>query len=413
MDARESAVFDSGAQISLVNQDVVDHYNLETGKSRTSIITFGQGQQVVSKVGTQLGLSSAQVVDGLKDNLFSPDQLIDSGSLIHMDSSGGTIYNNENHKTIPIYRDDNTWKVWITDILDYSYGKTTQSDDSNQPQMVKTPEDHYVAGNASYQVESPKNDPNCIRSPTIRSEAVQSADVDSKPSNYTSAKKRVVIGSSVLSRYIDLHQKSGHANARYMSKAVTGDDPAWRNCGLTAEQILKVSRKYSCPHCILAKRNKSSIPVNEQFDPPDIIDGELGSLRSRTAKPGEIISFDPIGPISPLSSSGHKYFFLFKDVATGYNHVMTSPSKEAARIVHCLEEVITWYRKYGLKVRIVRTDFENTIKSDEVKAFIDRADINIRLQNSIPYAHWQNAVERDVQTIINGAATLLHSQPWL
>jgi hypothetical protein len=36
-----------------------------------------------------------------------------------------------------------------------------------------------------------------------------------------------------------------------------------------------------------------------------------------------------------------------------------------------------------------------------------------RLQNSLPYAHWQNAVERDMQTVVNGASTLLHAQSWL
>lgn len=38
---------------------------------------------------------------------------------------------------------------------------------------------------------------------------------------------------------------------------------------------------------------------------------------------------------------------------------------------------------------------------------------DVTIPSSVPYAHWQNAVERDVQTIVNGTSTLIHSQPWL
>ena len=40
-------------------------------------------------------------------------------------------------------------------------------------------------------------------------------------------------------------------------------------------------------------------------------------------------------------------------------------------------------------------------------------EVNIRHEASIPYQHYQNAVERDVQTIVNGTATLLLAQSWL
>jgi hypothetical protein len=36
-----------------------------------------------------------------------------------------------------------------------------------------------------------------------------------------------------------------------------------------------------------------------------------------------------------------------------------------------------------------------------------------RLQHSILYSHYQNAVERDVQTIVAGVASLMHGQHWM
>ena len=59
---------------------------------------------------------------------------------------------------------------------------------------------------------------------------------------------------------------------------------------------------YTCLACTLAKRNK-----------PPIISG--GGERKENLRPGEIISADPVGKISPSSANGYCYFFLFKDIA--------------------------------------------------------------------------------------------------
>jgi hypothetical protein len=81
----------------------------------------------------------------------------------------------------------------------------------------------------------------------------------------------------------------------------------------------------------LAKKNKKPIPTR-------------GSERRDGSKPGEIISGDPVGKISPASAGGyHYFFFLFKDLATGYLHAILAKTKDefltAFRKVHdlCLE----------------------------------------------------------------------------
>ena len=49
--------------------------------------------------------------------------------------------------------------------------------------------------------------------------------------------------------------------------------------------------------------------------------------------------------------------------------------------------------------------------SVSVQAFLDSNQMIP--EYSAPYCHWQNSVERDVQTVTRGVSTMLHSQPWL
>jgi hypothetical protein len=49
---------------------------------------------------------------------------------------------------------------------------------------------------------------------------------------------------------------------------------------------------------------------------------------------------------------------------------------------------------------------EAVLKRREVQDYLDTK--NIWVQNSVPYSRWQNTVERDIQTLLKGTATLLH-----
>jgi hypothetical protein len=224
------------------------------------------------------------------------------------------------------------------------------------------------------------------------------------------AKTRKLYGEDVVQRYEELHLRSGHAHVRSIIKAVSGANPAWTNTGLTLEQIRRAGRKFKCPYCILVKGNHIKKPIN--LDPSDF-DTASGDLTSRNAEPGEIISADPVGPINPITREGFKWFFLFKDVCTGFDHVVMTEDKSAESFLKAVDYVVKWYRKFGKVVKKIRTDYESFASSKLIYEYYDRPDINIIPQMSIPYEHWQNAVERDVQTVVKGASVLLHSQPWL
>ena len=59
--------------------------------------------------------------------------------------------------------------------------------------------------------------------------------------------------------------------------------------------------------------------------------------------------------------------------------------------------VFDWYEAHGRKVKILRSDHASVILSPEFQAWILDKYGTI-CQHSAPYCHWQNAVERDVQT---------------
>lgn len=196
----------------------------------------------------------------------------------------------------------------------------------------------------------------------------------------------------------DLHRRFGHCSCEVMCSAVGDEDnadPTWRNSGVTASQIRRVFRKERCLDCILAKRNLDPPSTNEQ----------------KQYAPGECISADPSGSISPAGPRGEKIFFLFKDVGTGYLHAIPSKTNDSESFLEALKQVVKFYKRYGHKPRILRTDHGNELKTAAVDDFL--VSEKMSPQHSAPYRHFQNSVERDMQTVVKGTATLLHAQPWL
>jgi len=76
-------------------------------------------------------------------------------------------------------------------------------------------------------------------------------------------------------------------------------------------------------------------------------------------------------------------------------------------------QVVKWLRVRKRRVYKVRTDYEVVLQSRTVRDFCELPENSIRLQHSVPYKHCQNAVERDVQTVVRGASLMLASQSWL
>jgi hypothetical protein len=100
---------------------------------------------------------------------------------------------------------------------------------------------------------------------------------------------------------------------------------------------------------------------------------------------------------------------LFADVKTGHLHAYTSATKLG--FLTALKIVIEWYANKGMRVKTLRTDSEKILELGEVGEYLARS--GIEHEKSAPYAHYQNFVERYVQTVNKGTSTLLHAQRFL
>jgi len=364
---------------------------------------FGQGDVRISTLKTHIGEIEATLLDNVP-TLISPVPIIEAGGSLHLEGSGGYIANANHSSACELTRTNGQWTCDL---------------DCVERFVIRPPPEPDPILLTNFQ------DPFIIRRRAEVSTAVATARIylerdiiDPWPAGQThaalwqeGAQHRILAhrGDGVMLRFIELHERAGHLHYKAMQTAVSGPHPAWRNAGLTFGQIGRCGRKYSCPHCLLAKRKRDPIPTNEPD--PDPFDPSL-PLSSRNALPGEIISMDPQGPVTPMTSRGHKLWFLFKDVGSGYDHTVFASDQSMQSVKEAITFVFDWYVKHGKTVRILRSDHMKVALSDEFQAWIFEK-YGTTCQHSIPYCHWQNAVERDVQTVVAGTSVALHAQQWL
>ena len=199
---------------------------------------------------------------------------------------------------------------------------------------------------------------------------------------------------SLRERVITLHERLGHANAEAMCDALSGDEPSWTHSDLTPAQVRRVMRRHKCLICHLAKRQR----------PP--VAAPSGDRRDMT--PGYCISGDII-PVSPPAHDGSTMFFLFADVCTGYMIVFTGKAKDS--FLEAFKQAVAHLKVYGHDVRCFRSDAETVLKDGKMGAYLKEHGIVHEL--STPLAHYQNFVERYVQTINKFTSALLHGQDLL
>ena len=82
--------------------------------------------------------------------------------------------------------------------------------------------------------------------------------------------------------------------------------------------------------------------------------------------------------------------------------------KDASEDVYLegLEIIRLYYKRHGIKIKVIRSDDFTTFKSRKVRAYY--AKYGIERQSSTPYQHWQNSVERDIQTMIHNISAVVH-----
>lgn len=220
----------------------------------------------------------------------------------------------------------------------------------------------------------------------------------------------------------------------------------WKNTGISTSDIRHTFDKNPCLFCTLAKRNEAPPirtvqpfrrksrfaplrtatvseggPANQSFEVPapegDLTEqsGNATTLRAddhSKYKVGECISVDDVGPISPVGLNGEKYFMLCKDVKSGKQFVHLSKEPITSEFfTNTITDIISYFHKYQHRVEIIRADFAEKFKSEDVIEFCNQH--RLERQYSAPYRHFQNSVERDVQTLAKHVSTIIHAQTWL
>ena len=219
-----------------------------------------------------------------------------------------------------------------------------------------------------------------------------------------------------------LHQRCGHRPADVMCAMVTGTTPLWKNTNVTADEIKKVFSHEPCLLCVLSKKRKEGAAKWMTTHSPKWtkhmkqkylrhLDSQAQITKQEEEDmtrymPGECISCDNVGPVTPKSVDGYVCFFLFRDTCSRRLHAFPVRHADEDTYIDCLYRVLQYYANRGYNTKIIRTDYFSTFTSAAAKEYYLRN--NIEHQSSTAYKHWQNAVERDVQTIICNVSAVLH-----
>ena len=343
-----SAVGDTGATRTLLTIEAARPYKLmELDPREERVVEYGGGEEGVVVAKVQLGELEALVVPGIRENLVSISDLTKRGSTVNLSDTGGVISNSMNEKKINLWKDYGTWKLYLEDLADYDHEKNGYS-------------------NAFY-VSMPK---------------------------------------SKADRYINLHERLGHQNWRVIAEMLNEKNPVCIRAGITAREVHDIGSKYQCIVCQMSKRRAQSIAFN--LPNPE---GFMNPINSKIVTAGQMISLDPVGPISPISLGGFSLMWCVYDIGSSYMWVYFSKSKEAAVVIQILQLVISDLIFFGKSLKVVRSDAEEIFSSREVQDFL--REKGVKHQYLVPYEHHQNRVERAIQHLIRGISSLMHSQKFL
>ena len=221
-------------------------------------------------------------------------------------------------------------------------------------------------------------------------------------------------------RVIDLHRRMGHAPEQIMCFAVDGPSPAWTNTGVTSDEIHKVFSKEPCLSCVMGKKKgagthkwtkskrHSKTSISKGDSNPPFKGGKPMDNGNRTWSVGECLSVDNVGPINPESHEGYQHYFLFKDMCSKMIFIYLTDSTGEDSYLYALNDVVKFFMARGHKCNVVRGDYYTSYRSAKVLGYLK--ETNLTYESSAPYQHWENGVEREIQTLTTYVSTILHDQ---
>lgn len=182
----------------------------------------------------------------------------------------------------------------------------------------------------------------------------------------------------------DWHRALGHPDVAQVKKL--------SNCVSGFKIVEKTKERNDCGECQRGKGHRCTHPV---------------SGRPRATEVLERVHTDLVGPISPSSIGGAKYFVLIKDEFSSYMNVYFIGSK--TQTIHKIKDYLTEASAETHKrVRYIRSDNGTEFKNQAMKLLCASEDIIQEF--SAPLTPEQNGeIERANRTVIETARSLLQA----
>ena len=353
-----TGVADSGANINVTNRKIAAYYDLEMKLwEKPFQISFGNDSRFLCTHYVDFGpiLGRTAIVDNAPDTLISVAVLTNRGFQVNFMPHGQGIGIYYNEQLIYRGEQDARTKLFTVDI-------------------------------------------GSLITPPIEFPQLTVSDIfwaDSNSVGFVAKAKPLSV--QTIKEVLWLHKRMGHPSRATMIQSLLNG--TWRGLSsdITPKSVHSVMSKIHCTACGLSKMHKRQIRSGTQIH---------GSY------PGEEISVDYQGKISPVSVRGHTGFYLFKDRHSGYRHAVLVKDRTAKTYLGALRQVIQFYNQYGFSVRAVRCDAGSTEADTEVIRVLND-DFHVHVDPAAVEHQSQNPVEREAQTLIRGVGCLFIDQQML
>jgi hypothetical protein len=399
-------ILDSGATNNQISHQHAKENNIIINKLKHPYITkFANGEHENIQFGGKIGEYNLHICPSIQDPLISVHSIVDAGHVVEFHPYNVQIKDINNNYIIKIPRPNRLDKMWtipfeilqkLTDKKQHFNSRNNNNKNHNNTKYINYPNNN--------------NNNNKSNSATIK--------YDNK---------------NTFRKVLYVHECMGHASKQTMCNAIKGSSPLWYNTGLTENDIEKAFYKEPCLWCVLGKRNqksarklkyiqKQSTTINNDNNNDNNTSNNNNDNNNNNNKvtylpyeikenPGECFSADINGPVSPLGINKEKYWLILKDIATDFRVVEFSKTPITSAIfLNVLDRIRLYIENKGFKIKTVRADYAQSFLSGNIEWYYLQHNIN--KQHSQPYQHYQNSVERDVQTIIKKSATIIHAQLW-
>ena len=352
--APQTAVADSGANIHVTNRSIVANYNLQPKLWEKSFkISFGNNSSYQCTYYAGFGpiLGRVAIVDDAPETLISVAVLTQRGFQVNFlpDGEGVGVYYNGQIIFHGVYNE--TTNLFHLDIGSILHPK--------EPMKTLMSSNKETVSNVAFSV---------------------------------SHKKEMKI--DTIKEVLWLHKRMGHPSRATMIQSIQNGTWSGLDSSITPQAIQAVMSRMHCTACGMCKMHKRQVTQGE---------GLHGSY------PGEEISVDYQGKITPTSVRGFSGFYLFKGKYSGYRHGILVKDKSAKTYLDAVESVIQFYNCHGFLVHKLRCDAGSTENDQSVVAILG-AKYSVKVDAAAVEHQNQNFVEREAQTLIRGVGCLLVDQ---